>query len=1203
MHAPRRIHLLTYVVAAAATIQVAFAFNIDTKDPYVYTGKPNDFFGYKVLQFTSGGNKGIIVTAPLQLNGSGGICRLDQGNTTCFRPNEISLPNATVKHLGLSIAADSAGSFTACSPSVAHECHENSYLNSICFNITNQMEQRSNFTPAFQECTKKTVDLVFLFDGSASMKEEEFNKNKVFIKDIMNSLKNTSIKFAAVQFSSTYKMVFDFNDYENGSALEKLDKEEHLRQLTNTHRALLFVLTDLFENPKAGASPDATKVLVIITDGDPSDEDTKGTVEKYNEKNIIRFVIAVKQAELDKFTAIASQPTQTYAFKIENYNGLKGVLETFQLKIFNMEGTKVALASHDMTDEMSQSGFSAVFFKDTLILGSVGSNSWRGALQERHEQKEIQIQDPKMVMDSYMGYSVSVGERNGVGLYFAGAPRFNHTGKVVLFRHEGKNWTAADGINGNQIGSYFGAELCSVDVDSDGNMDFLLVGSPMFYLHQEKTEGQIYVYALTNELQLKSVLNVTVPSMGRFGTTISSLADLNGDGLRDVAVGAPLEDDNRGAVYIYHGNKRSGICSTFNQRIMGENIKPGMRFFGQAIDGNIDLGEDGLPDIVVGSQGTAVILRSRPIFNVVAHLYFQPEQISTDNLDCVGTDENLPMVNLTACFEMVETTKSKRGAARAGLNISHTLEVDPKRQAFRGLFTPTDKKARNHTSTYELLDPKTCFSYPIYIRKCVRDTLSPISIKLSFFQADSENATAILNMDSKKTSVVEIPFEKQCRQNDTCIAELELDFNFTTPTLLVSEDNYFNVSIELVNHGDDSYNTSIAMHYPTGFSFSRMTVVKTKRPTLHSCNGLAEVLDKTTCGISLPVYRSGSYATFTASFLIVKDYEWNDTMSMTIAGTSDNTNSTRTLSMTKTIPVQYEIKMALTVGPDTIKYLNFTTEDDAPKKMVIMYRVDNIGFKDFPINVSLVFPTKLEHNFEMSNYQVFVQENKTQCRSSPGPNHCLAGNACVAVLCDGFNLEKHVGVEFTLTGDVQFRDLKQQAGNIAFLKRYTGDSAEIKFKSALLVDYDKKRYVLDSYKEENKHDFTREKSLQTGLWMDDDPTMTWTEARVEFIILPDQLLIILTGAGLGLLLLVIITVIMFKLGCFKRKTVDYYLEQEEKASLQACTFAESALVPTNGAIVKSEADDESEPPEVKKLLDDGEANGSPPAVDAEDGLE
>ena len=67
------------------------------------------------------------------------------------------------------------------------------------------------------------------------------------------------------------------------------------------------------------------------------------------------------------------------------------------------------------------------------------------------------------------------------------------------------------------------------------------------------------------QLELESVLNVTVPSRGRFGTTVSSLADLNGDGLRDVAVGAPMEDDLRGAVYIYLGHQHTGIRPAFSQ--------------------------------------------------------------------------------------------------------------------------------------------------------------------------------------------------------------------------------------------------------------------------------------------------------------------------------------------------------------------------------------------------------------------------------------------------------------------------------------------------------------------------------------------------------------------------------------------------------------------------------------------------------------
>jgi hypothetical protein len=37
-----------------------------------------------------------------------------------------------------------------------------------------------------------------------------------------------------------------------------------------------------------------------------------------------------------------------------------------------------------------------------------------------------------------------------------------------------------------QIGSYFGAALCSVDVDSDGSTDLILIGAPHYY---EQTQG------------------------------------------------------------------------------------------------------------------------------------------------------------------------------------------------------------------------------------------------------------------------------------------------------------------------------------------------------------------------------------------------------------------------------------------------------------------------------------------------------------------------------------------------------------------------------------------------------------------------------------------------------------------------------------------------------------------------------------------
>lgn len=63
---------------------------------------------------------------------------------------------------------------------------------------------------------------------------------------------------------------------------------------------------ELFENPDAGASTDAPKVLVLFTDGEPSDSDFDGIIEKYDKKKITRFVIAVSCCIINVLTMVFS---------------------------------------------------------------------------------------------------------------------------------------------------------------------------------------------------------------------------------------------------------------------------------------------------------------------------------------------------------------------------------------------------------------------------------------------------------------------------------------------------------------------------------------------------------------------------------------------------------------------------------------------------------------------------------------------------------------------------------------------------------------------------------------------------------------------------------------------------------------------------------------------------------------------------------
>lgn len=1180
------------------TVCVSLAFNIDLRRPEIYDGDPDDFFGFKVLQVGSKRNKGIIVTAPLFGNGSGAVYRREQNRKALppFSPKPLSVGDdeLPVKHFGLSLAKDPTQSrLTVCSPNVVMRCYENSYMNSVCYNLSEKLQEPSIFTPAFQDCTKKTVNLAFLFDGSGSMSPDEFESNKEFIGDVMSNLKNTSIKFSAIQFSSEVRTVFTFNDYTNGDAYSMLAKEQQYSALTNTHKALAFVLKEHFENTAKGSSPEATKVLVLITDGDPSDSNRYKIIEEYESKKIIRFVIGVKGVSLEKLKEIASKPKVNNTFHIENYNGLTGMLENFQRKIFQTEGTTATLAG-DLKDEMSQTGFSAVYSSDALLLGSVGSRTWSGSLHELRGEAEAQIEDSEMMQDSYMGYSVSAGKKNTTALYFTGAPKYNHIGQVVLFTSTGGEWILVQRINGEQHGSYFGGDVCSVDLDSDGSTDFLLVGAPLFYQPPEEREGKIYVYRLTDEMKLIKLLNITARVMGRFGTTIASLADINGDGLRDVAVGAPLENENRGAVYLYLGDRSRGIRSTHSQRIMGEGVRSGLKFFGQSIDGSMDLGDDGLPDLLIGSRGAAVVLWSKPVFNVTARITFEPHEIDIDKIQCPSRmDQFVDMVSLIICFEALEVTKSSAGAVALGLNISYTLDFDPMRQTFRG-FVDTDKKKRNYTGTYELTKEAPCFNRSVYMPKCVTDSLSPISIKMSFSQLESDRADAVLNTDGYKETSVEVPFERRCR-NNTCIAQIEVDFDFLTPTLLVGDNNYFNVSVTLFNRGEDSYNTSLTIYHSQGLSFSRMSLAQdsVSKP-LYVCK---DYEDRTACGVSLPVYRGGSETKFLGVFRAMKSYGWKDFLLVNITGNSDNQNSTNG-SLTKFIPVQFEIKMTLMTEEDSITYLNFTTDDPAPKRLLTKYKVYNYGWKAYPVNVTLFFPTKLEHNFEMNNYEVQVEKNTTQCRETDSiptlkSEYCTPERHCKYVVCDTFLLDNGSAVEFTLSGEAQFKNLSK--GNVPFLTRYTGEEDTVSFASFLFVSYDKQKYVLDSDNLKGKI----KGADQSIVWDDNDPTRKSSEVHIELIVLPDKWLIIVTGAGGGLLLLIIIAVIMIKLGCFKRKLHDMVQEEEGAEEAGASNGAANHSEEKEGEEEKEEKDDEEE--EDKALLEKKE---SPPTTDdTETGLE
>jgi len=62
---------------------------------------------------------------------------------------------------------------------------------------------------------------------------------------------------------------------------------------------------------------------------------------------------------------------------------------------------------------------------------------------------------------------------------------------------------------------------------------------------------------------------------------------------------------------------------------------------------------------------------------------------------------------------------------------------------------------------------------------------------------------------------------------------------------------------------------------------------------------------------------------------------------------------------------------------DVMRPLDSTNETHNAS-VSLSLQIENLGFKDFPVNVSLVFPTKLEQNFEMTNPLVVVGQVTTE---------------------------------------------------------------------------------------------------------------------------------------------------------------------------------------------------------------------------------
>ncbi|XP_053295420.1 integrin alpha-4 [Pleuronectes platessa] len=489
-----------------------------------------------------------------------------------------------------------------------------------------------------------------------------------------------------------------------------------------------------------------------------------------------------------------------------------------------------------------QAGISNFLTEDLIIMGAPGTSYWTGSVlvfntSSRGMSVYLDDEAGTVSFGSYLGYAVGAGHFLSPATLevVGGAPQYNQRGKVFILTMDNSLLKVVSDVSGKELGSYFGSSLCAVDLNADGLSD-LLVGAPLA-TGAAREEGRVHVYINQGQAELLEAefqLTGSDAYAARFGETIADLGDLDDDGYHDVAIGAPHEDDLKGAVYIYNGRKE-GISPTPSQRITGSTLGRDLRMFGQSLSSGIDIDDNGYQDVAVGAflSDAAVVLRTRPVIQVKASLNL-PEQIDQQVTLC--REHNAPTVcfNVTVCFSV--RSRHFRGAIDLQYNLTSDLLHKPSfphRFYFHG--NGSSNSTRGHVKARH--GQLTCTTHVAYQRKDVRDIFTPVQFQVSYgLRETSTHRTSSKTFPPLKPILQQGTGHQNTITNQTRFARscslvnCSTNMQLSAELVLPHQQQYFALGSGqtimlktlMVNSGDDAFLPRLMLYFPNNIHYIKV---------------------------------------------------------------------------------------------------------------------------------------------------------------------------------------------------------------------------------------------------------------------------------------------------------------------------------------------------------------------------------------------
>ncbi|NXM71401.1 ITA10 protein, partial [Serilophus lunatus] len=917
----------------------------------------------------------LLVGAPWDGDGQGDIykCRVGPQNSSCAKANLAPWLRGSAGHLGMTLMDSKDGGFVACAPLWSQECGTSMFSSGRCVRLDEELRLVGTIAPTAQRCSTY-MDIVLVLDGSNSIYPWE--EVQEFLGNILGRffIGPEQTQVGVLQYGEEVVQEWALGQHPTAQSLleaaRNLTRQEGRE--TRTAMAIQQACTESF-SPERGGRPGATRLLLVVTDGESHDGDElPAALAECDRHNVTRYAIAVlghylrRQQDPEDFIReikfIASDPDEKYFFNVTDEAALNDIVDALGDRIFSLEGTHGDNESA-FELEMSQIGFSMHLLEDGILFGMVGAYDWEGGVLEESRRGRIippreafQEEFPLELKNhaAYLGYSVSsLRLPGGRRLFVAGAPRFQHKGKVVLFQLDPSGTvTVAQTLMGEQIGSYFGSEVLAMDLEGDGDSDLLLVAAPTYLGGQSRESGRVYVYRVGQDRlsPAGSLHPEPSPQDSRFGSALGAVPDLSQDGLAGAVVGAPLEDGHRGALYIFHGAPGT-LLPQYKQRIEAAALGWSLRYFGISVDGREDMDGDGLVDVAVGAQGAAVVLRSRWIVQVSSWVSVEPAAISVTRRNCQRGGSGAVCLRARLCFRARTRTRSP---GDMDIDLRYNVSLEERIPGSRAAF---DSGARRLLQRrIELpLGRQSCVRVPFHVLD-TSDYLRPLSLTLTWGLA---GATGPVLDEASPTSIRKlIPFFKDCGEDDECITDLvlrattDIAGSRQSPHILRKGRRRMLVQVELENREENAYNASLWLRLPGNLHFSSL-VLQDPGTVKLECSALGG--HRRRCSVGYPVFRSQAKVSFTLE-LEFSCSVLLDRAEVTLEATSDSTEATPEDNVVQlSVPIRYEPDLFLSSDTNLHRYevhpLGTFAHGPGPE-FTTMVKVQNLGC--YPVqNVTL----------------------------------------------------------------------------------------------------------------------------------------------------------------------------------------------------------------------------------------------------------